>query len=126
MTSSYYNPEQQPVAAEWLALSEAERLRVVFNFHVAPPARMSGARQHAASHVVVENQIANGFGPSRRAILRLQGQGLTRHQAIHAVAAVVWRCLSENPFGPAAVSAKVMQTRMNQELDALSADTPAA
>jgi hypothetical protein len=122
VADTYYDPERGPVAAEWLALSESEKLRTVANFHTSSIKGFSGAKEHAALHVVVETQLASGFGPSKRAILRLQRQGLTRHESIHAIAEVVRKCLSENPVGANAVSAKVMQARMNKELDALSAE----
>ena len=121
MTNTYYDPERAPVAAEWLALSESERLRAVANFHASSLKGTSGAKAHAVVHVVVETQLASGFGPSKRAALRLQKQGLTQHDSIHAIAAVVFKCIRENPFGAESVSAAVMQNRMNQELDALSA-----
>lgn len=121
MSANYYDPERAPDAAEWFALDEAERLRVVRNYHVSARIKTRDVKLHAWDHVIIENQLAMGFGPSRRAIQRLQAEGLTRHEAIHAMAAVVVKCLQENPYGANAVSAKVMQTRMNAELEALSA-----
>lgn len=123
VSATFYDPEREPIASEWLALSEAERLRVVMNFHAATRTRTPDLKGHAVVHVVVENQIAIGFGPSCRAVTRLQGEGLTRHDAIHAIASVVLQCLRENPFGAESVSAKMMQTRMNDKINALSAAT---
>lgn len=123
MSANFYDPEREPIASEWLALSEAERLRVVKNFHVTTRTKTPDVKGHAAVHVVVENQIAIGFGPSCRAVTRLQEEGLTRHEAIHAIASVVLQCLRENAFGAESISAKMMQTRMNDKISALSVAT---
>ena len=40
---------------------------------------------HATIHVVVENQIALGEAVVIEALARLQAEGLTRHDAVHAV-----------------------------------------
>ena len=40
-------------------------------------------------HVVVENQLAMGFEPVSATIAKLVRQGLCRHEAIHAVAAII-------------------------------------
>jgi hypothetical protein len=46
-------------------------------------------RVHAATHVVVESQLAAGAPPeARRAMDRLVRGGLTRHEAVHAIASV--------------------------------------
>ena len=53
---------------------------------VKPP----NASLHATMHVVVENQVAMGDEiPVRRTVDRLQAEGLDRHEAIHAVGAVL-------------------------------------
>lgn len=121
MSSNYYDPECAPNAAEWLALSEAERQRVVKSFHVSERIKTADIKLHAVEHVIVEDQIARGFGPSRRAVTRLQEQGLSRHDAIHEIAAIVCKCLRENQWGVEAITAKVMQARMNDEINALAA-----
>jgi adenosylmethionine-8-amino-7-oxononanoate aminotransferase len=47
-------------------------------------------RLHAAIHLVVENQLASGSPPqARRAMDRLIRAGLSRHEAVHAIASVV-------------------------------------
>jgi hypothetical protein len=48
------------------------------------------AKIHGAAHVIVENQIALGDPPAtQEALTRLIGEGLTRHDAVHAVGSVV-------------------------------------
>ncbi len=116
-----YDPDRAPIAAEWLALPERDKLRLVANFHTGLLKRFSGVKHHAALHVVVETQLANGFGPSKRAMVRLQQQGLTRHESIHAIAEVVSSCLGQSATGEGGGSGQAIQVRMNKALDELAA-----
>lgn len=64
----------------------------------APHGESSDAqlRLHVALHVVVEQQLATGKPEAvTRTLARLVSQGLTRHQAIHAIASVTARELRE-------------------------------
>lgn len=58
---------------------------------------------HALAHVIVENQLAEDLPEARRALERLLGEGLDRHDAIHAIASVLmghfWNLLKK-PQGP--------------------------
>jgi hypothetical protein len=47
-------------------------------------------KAHAVFHVIVENQIAENLESALRAIVRLRVEGLDRHDAIHAVASVLF------------------------------------
>jgi hypothetical protein len=50
---------------------------------------------HRVAHVVVENQVALGDPPAvREALARLMGEGLDRHNALHAVGSVVMGLMS--------------------------------
>ena len=84
-----YDPDRVPEPAVWLALDEAERLAIVEAFHMHARVEIPRPRLHAAIHVVVENQIAAGIPDVVAALQRLQQQGLTRHDALHAVGALV-------------------------------------
>lgn len=86
---SHYDPEIAPAPKDWLALDEGERISAVKNFHVASRIKLPDAIAHATFHTIVENQIAEGFEPSKRAVARLQSEGLSRHDAIHAIASVI-------------------------------------
>ena len=90
-----YDPAVAPDPEGWLALGEQERLDLVSDYHrragVCPPRE----KMHAAIHVSVENQIALGELPVRRAIDRLMAQGLDRHEAVHAVGSVLSNQLFE-------------------------------
>jgi len=56
---------------------------------VTPRLALPNITAHAAFHVVVENQIAEGLASTVNAMKRLMKEGLSRHEALHAVAAVV-------------------------------------
>ena len=51
--------------------------------------KLPNVTTHAAIHVVVENQIAEGLDPVVRAMVRLMREGLSRHEALHAIGCVV-------------------------------------
>jgi hypothetical protein len=86
-----YDPELAPIANDWLALDEGARIMLVEHHH--RDARISipkaGRRLHASIHVVVENQLALKDEPVVRAVLRLTKEGLSRHDAIHAIGSLV-------------------------------------
>ncbi len=86
-----YDPEVAPDPRDWLALDEGERILLVEEHHrnarVALP--KSARRLHASMHVVVENQLAMADEPVVRALGRLIREGLSRHDAVHAIGTVV-------------------------------------
>jgi hypothetical protein len=90
-----YDPDTPPDASEWLATDEAVRLALVTSYHHDTDLPESRLRLHAAIHVVVENQIALGEQVVIETLSRLQGEGLSRHDAIHAVGMVVSEHLFE-------------------------------
>ena len=122
MRLTYYAPENAPDPQEWLALEETERIRLVQSFHVSARIKTPSMKAHAAFHAIVENQIATGFGPSCRAAERLQKEGLSRHEAIHAIGFIVAKFLHEGMNEPSPEAAKTMQSRMNAEIESLSAN----
>ncbi len=125
---SYYNPEIAPDPKTWLAIDEGERIMVVKNFHVASRIKMPDVKAHAALHTIVENQIAANFGPSTRAIARLRSEGLSRHDAVHAIASVLvkfYRDLLENQSTNKSNAAQAhtdAQAQYSAALDKLSAE----
>ena len=84
-----YDPLRPPDPAGWLALSERDRLDQVLEFHAPAGGTLPNARLHAALHVTVENQVAEGYRAVVEALARLTGEGLDRHEAVHAVGAAV-------------------------------------
>lgn len=87
-----YDAERAPRPDEWLATSEPDRLAAVEAHHRAlasPHPPTPKPRVHAALHLVVESQLAADAPPeARRALARLLASGRTRHEAVHAIAAV--------------------------------------
>lgn len=86
-----YDPDSAPDAQAWLALDEQERMRLAENHHRDARVRLerSARKLHAAVHAIVETQLAMAHAPAVRALERLTGDGLTRHDAVHAIGNVV-------------------------------------
>jgi hypothetical protein len=85
-----YDPDVGPDPADWLALDEGERLRRVRDYHERHDPLLANLEFHAAIHGVIENQIATGDEtPAREALERLMAEGLSRHEAVHALGSVL-------------------------------------
>ncbi len=85
-----YDPLHAPDPTEWLALDESERIHLVLQYHRRIRAKLPNATLHAAFHAVVETQVAMGDElPVARTLERLQGEGLDRHEAVHAIGSVL-------------------------------------
>jgi hypothetical protein len=85
-----YDPLDVPAPEEWLDTDEAERLRLVERYHRRARVRLPNTVVHATLHVIVENQAALGDEiPVHGTLDRLMKEGIDRHEAIHAVAAVL-------------------------------------
>lgn len=87
-----YDPDRAPDPERWLAQNEMELIEIVQRYHRREQIPLPNERVHAAYHVMVENQVALGERtPVREALDRLMGEGMSRHDAIHAVGAVLAR-----------------------------------
>ena len=85
-----YDPDDDINPEEWIALNEDERMYLVEKYHTKKRFKMPNLKLHAIVHVVVENQVALGdILPTKNALARLMRQGLSRHDAIHALATVL-------------------------------------
>jgi hypothetical protein len=85
-----YDPEDAPIPDEWLALDEGERIHVVERFHRDAGVQVTNLLAHATFHVIVENQLALPDQVFVRDTLqRLIREGLSRHDAVHAIASVL-------------------------------------
>ncbi len=85
-----YDPDRAIDPDEWNALDESERQSLVELFHRKKHIKMPNSSLHAAIHVVVENQVAlGGEIPVQETLTRLMGEGLSRHEAVHAVGSVL-------------------------------------
>lgn len=86
-----YNPGGALEAEAWLELDEKTRKNLAESAHVVPESwhpEGGVSRMHATMHAVVETQIALG-SPARKTLVRLLREGLHRHEAIHAIGAVL-------------------------------------
>lgn len=88
-----YNPMRTPDPEQWLALDEQERATLVAAHHRRTRVKLPNLQLHAAIHVVVENQLAEGVAVVHETLERLTAEGLDRHDAIHAIGSVVTECL---------------------------------
>ena len=118
-----YDPEVAPISADWLALDEMQRIRLVESHHQALGVRLPNLTLHATIHVVVENQLAEGLGPVVRALARLTNEGLSRHDAVHAIGSMVAAHLYELMKRPDAPSAGDAQARLEAAVDRLTAES---
>jgi hypothetical protein len=110
-----YNPECMPEPASWLELDEQERIVLVETYHRVARIKLPNVTAHAALHAIVENQIALNLDPVVRAMHRLGKEGLTRHDAVHAIGSVV----AEHLFD-------MLKTNQNDDAAALQARYDAA
>ena len=78
------------------------------------------SKAHAVFHAIVENQIADGLEPVVRALERLMKQGLSRHDAVHAIASVVTDHLYESLHARQKDSADVSEARYNAAIERLT------
>lgn len=83
-----YDPDDTPNPEEWLALDEHARLRLAEEYHRLARLKLPNLNVHAIFHVVVENQLAENLECAVRAMDRLKKEGLSRHDAVHAIASV--------------------------------------
>lgn len=84
-----YDPDHTPNPEQWLALDEQVRIHLAEKYHQVKRIKLPNAKAHAVFHAIVENQIAENLEPVVRAMARLTGEGLSRHESIHTIALVL-------------------------------------
>ncbi len=88
-----YNPLIEPNKDEWLESSEYDRIDAVREFHENSDddkfEENDALSIHSTLHVIVENQLAMGVELIPETIAKLTRQGLDRHEAIHAIGAII-------------------------------------
>jgi hypothetical protein len=89
-----YDPDTSPMPTDWLEADEGERIELVSGYHRRKKIKLPNLQLHAAVHVVVENQIALGEETVVNTMARLRAEGLSRHDALHAIGSV----LAENLY----------------------------
>lgn len=105
-----YDPDTPRAGAEWLELDETERLELVRAYHRRKRIALPNAELHAVIHVVVENQLALGEQAVAHTLSRLEREGLTRHDAVHAIGSILaehlYRLMCEDQAGQDAAHAQ--------------------
>src|SRR5437870_4911425 len=95
-----YDPETSPRSEDWLQTDEGDRIELVSSYHRRKKIQLPNPQLHAAIHVVVENQLALGEEIVVETLARLQREGLSRHDALHAVGSVLaadlYKVMQEN------------------------------
>lgn len=116
-----YDPGEYPSASEWLELNELTRIELIEEFHANQEIDLQNLRVHAAIHCAVENQIAENFEPTVQAMKRLCVEGLSRHDAIHAVGSVVAEHIFQVLKAPDSENPGMMNEQMAKDIDRISA-----
>lgn len=115
-----YDPAQSPDPGEWTDLDESERIRFVKDYHKRERVKLPNAAAHAVFHVVVENQIAMGEEMNvSKTLNRLVADGFDRHDAVHAIGAVLAGHIHSLMGGE---SAEFSQNAYAADLDALTVE----
>jgi hypothetical protein len=95
-----YDPDRSQPAADWLQTDEGERIALVVAYHRRRKVRLPNPQLHAVIHVIIENQLALGEEVVVRTLARLQAEGLSRHDAVHAIGSVLaddlYKLMQEN------------------------------
>ncbi len=116
-----YDPAIAPDPTVWLALGEQERIYLVEKHHRVAKVKLPHITLHASFHVVVENQVAEGLQSTVRAMDRLMKEGLSRHDALHAIGSVVADHCYKAMHAKDSEIAKTIQVSLDTELERLSA-----
>ncbi len=82
-----YDASSAPDRDTWLVASEHARVSAICQFHAGggPHPEPEDLSRHAMAHAIVENHLAEDFPAIRQACVRLQEEGLIRHDAVHAL-----------------------------------------
>jgi hypothetical protein len=116
-----YDPTVAPDVEEWLLLDEQERIRLVEEYHHAAKINMPNRKAHAVFHTIVENQIALGLEPVLRAMVRLEKQGLSRHDCLHAIGWVLSGHIHEISAATRPLDPETLEARYNAAVERLNA-----
>jgi len=86
-----YDALIEPESEKWLKLSEENRIAIIESYvrNHEKTIEEEAFLLHSSIHMVVENQLAENIESTKEAYNRLLRQGLNRHEAIHAIGAVV-------------------------------------
>lgn len=121
MPTMSYNPDQAPDPREWLALDHLARHRLATAYHEKARIKTPKPNEHGVFHIIVETQIAKRFEPTCRAMERLQRQGLSRHESIHAIAAAIHEFASEIKEARSPENMLIVNSRMSAGIERVTA-----
>lgn len=116
-----YNPEQCPNPSAWLALDEQMRIELALAYHKSAKLKAPNLQAHAVIHVIIENQLAEGVAAVVRALERLQRQGLSRHDSVHAIGSVLTEHLFDQSKSNADADSGTLNARYEAGVERLSA-----
>lgn len=117
-----YDPDFAPDPAHWLELDEGQRIELAEQHHRKAGIPLPNVRAHAVFHAIVENQVALGVPAVVDAVSRLVGQGLGRHEAVHAVCSALAEHFFELMQSRGGQLAAASQARYDAALARLDAD----
>lgn len=117
-----YDPDFAPDPTRWLELDEGSRIQLAEHYHRKAGIPLPSVRAHAVFHAIVENQIALGVPAVVDALSRLLGQGLDRHEALHAVCSALAEHFFELMQSRGGTLAEASQARYEAALAKLDAD----
>ncbi len=103
-----YDPSIQPNVEEWLEATDDEKTTLVREYHEENEEDLDDKALtiHSSVHVIVENQLAMGVELLPETIAKLTRQGLSRHESIHAIGAIITEDIfdivrgNKNEFSP--------------------------
>jgi hypothetical protein len=113
-----YDPDKPVEAGEWLELDETEQQIIVKQYHKRARVPMPSPTMHAIIHAAIETQVAQGHAAASRALERMLAEGLSRHDAVHALGSV----MAKHMFGIMKHQQAFDEEAYAADLDALSAE----
>jgi hypothetical protein len=84
-----YDADREPDPNAWLELEEDTRIDLVVAYHRRHHPRTPRVRLHATFHTIVETQLAANEPVVVDTLKRLRKEGLSRHDAVHAIGSVL-------------------------------------
>lgn len=84
-----YDADREPDPKAWLGLEEDTKIDRVVAYHRRHRPRTPRVRLHATFHTIVENQLAANEPVVVETLKRLRNEGLSRHDAVHAIGSVL-------------------------------------
>jgi hypothetical protein len=84
-----YDADRDPGPNTWLGLDEDTKIDLVVAYHRRHRPWTPRVRLHATFHTIVENQVAANEPVVVETLQRLRNEGLSRHDAVHAIGSVL-------------------------------------